>query len=258
VWVTDLYLSALAFATRWCRLAGMCGRYSLTATAADVEASFGLDAPPPLAPRYNIAPSQLVPIVRLGASGTRELVTVRWGLVPSFARFASGSRQLINARAETARDKPSFRAAWRARRCLVVADGFFEWQRQGATKTKTPYYVYLPAHAPFAIAGLWERWRTPDGTQIESCVLLTTAANAIVAPLHDRMPVILAARDYDVWLSPTSDPTRVQGLLVPLAADACLAHPVSRLVNSPAHDVPDCIAPTTAPAATPTTGELFR
>jgi len=220
----------------------VCGRYTLSVPAETIAQHFGLEAVPDLAPRFNIAPTQAAPVVRL--STVREapvLELLRWGLVPAWAKDASGAGRLINARAETAADKPSFRSALRRRRCLVPADGFYEWRAQGGAKQ--PYRITRPDGAPFAFAGLWERWG--EGAEpLETFTILTTDANAALRPLHDRMPVILDPADYALWLDPTAvDPALVQPLLVPAPDDLLTYVPVGRAVNSVANDDPTLVRP---------------
>lgn len=221
----------------------MCGRFTLAASPTELAALFELDAAdlPALAPRYNIAPTQSIAAVRAAAAdGRRELVLLRWGFIPAWAKDPSKGAPLINARSETAPDKPTFRAAFRRRRCLVPANGFFEWHTENGKKQ--PYYFTLADNAPFAIAGLWERWQAPTGDVVESCTLLTTAANDLVRPLHDRMPVILAPSDYPLWLDPeVSDPGPPASLLVPFPASAMTSRPVSSRVNAVRNDDPGCI-----------------
>lgn len=228
----------------------MCGRFALGAAPESLAALFELEAgalPEGLRPRYNIAPTQPVLAARWlvpdGEPGGRALGWLRWGLVPSWAKeFAIGAR-LINARAETAAAKPAFRSALRRRRCLVAADGFYEWQRRGRGR-KQPYLIRLRDGRPFAFAGLWERWRSPEGLLVESCTLLTTEPNAVCAPIHDRMPVILERRDFARWLDPAEgDPERIRSLLLPFPAEAMSAHPVGPLVNDARIDRPECAAP---------------
>ena len=223
----------------------MCGRFTLSDPDADrLAAQFDLPAPPAaLRPRYNIAPTQEIAAVRLTAGGAgRELALLRWGLIPAWARDPGIGVRLINARAETAAEKPSFRAAFRRRRCLIVADGFYEWQKRPGGKR--PYYVRLRGGRLFAFAGLWERWTGPDGGVIESCTLLTTTPNALLRPIHNRMPVILHPDDYALWLDPTvDDRRRLQPLLRPYPAAEMEAYPVSRRVNAPRYDDPRCIEP---------------
>jgi putative SOS response-associated peptidase YedK len=220
----------------------MCGRFSLTATPLDVQACFALGAPPALAPRYNVAPSQPIPIVRRAAAGGRELVLVRWGLIPPFAADRSVGNKLINARAESVATKPSFRRAFRAKRCLVPADGFYEWRRFGSGP-KQPYLVRLRSGMPFAFAGLWEEWRSPEGEMVESCAIITTEPNELVRQLHDRMPVMLAPEAFERWLAPDTPAAQLQALLVAPPASDLTMHAVSSLVNQPANDLPECITP---------------
>jgi putative SOS response-associated peptidase YedK len=227
------------------RLSVMCGRFTLRAPASVVAEQFALFELPPFTPRFNIAPSQPVPVVRLAAEQPqpqRELVWLRWGLIPSWAKDPAIGNRLINARAETAAEKPAFRAALRRRRCLVAADGFYEWQRFG--KAKQPYFIHLRGDRPFAFAGLWESWEGPDSSPIESCTLLTTEANELLRPIHNRMPVILPADDYQPWLNPAVErPEQLAPLLRPYPAGEMAADPVSTFVNSPANEGPQCIAP---------------
>jgi putative SOS response-associated peptidase YedK len=217
----------------------MCGRFTLTARPEVLARSFALEEVPELAPRWNAAPGQDVATIARTLDGRRELRMRRWGLVPHWAHD-----RRINARAETAAVRPAFREALRLRRCVVPADGFYEWAGGRGAGPREPYYVSLPDHAPFAIAGLFERWRGEDGACLETCVLLTVAANERVRALHDRMPAILAGRDLEAWLDPMlRDPRRVTPLLVPFAGAALELVPVSRRVNRPEHDDPACIAP---------------
>jgi len=219
----------------------MCGRYTLTTKPGRLVESFGLDEPPAdLAPRYNIAPSQEVAVVP--NAEPRRLQWFKWGLVPGWAKDPAIGNRMINARAETVADKPSFRAAFRSRRCLVLADGFFEWKRDG--RRKTPVYIRLKSRAPFAFAGLWETWKPSAGEPLRSCTVITTAPNELVADIHDRMPVILAPDAYAIWLSAEApDPDVLATLLVPYPAGEMEAFAVSTLVNAPTHDQPECIEP---------------
>ena len=217
----------------------MCGRYLLTTPVDALSQLFRFMERPNLGPRYNIAPTQDVPIVRLTRDGERrELILVRWGLVPYWADDPKIGNRLINARAETIERAPAFREAYRRRRCLVPADGFFEWRKQG--KTRQPLLVRRQDRAPFAFAGLWERWRQPDGQILRSCTIVTCPPNALVAPVHDRMPVILDEGDHDRWLDPEAGGAE---LLRPCPAEWLEAVEVSPRVNSPANDDPDCLAP---------------
>jgi len=222
----------------------MCGRYVLTAPGEALAELFGLDAAPALAPRYNIAPTQDVLVVRRAADGGRELAAVRWGLIPHWARDArTGARPLINARSETAHQKPAFRDAFRRRRCLVPASGFYEWQRRGAGRGGQPYYFHAADDGLLAIAGLWARWPDPLGEPRESCTLLTTTPNEVVRPVHERMPVLLPRSAHGRWLDPATVPAQLTPLLAPCPAGVLAVHPVSPRVNNPREDVPDCIAP---------------
>lgn len=247
----------------------MCGRYSLTASVEEMRRLLGFAGPlPNLPPRYNIAPTQAVPVVRLDADGERELAQVRWGLVPAWTK-STGSKdleigaRLINARGESVAEKAAFRVGFHKRRCLVPADGFYEWQAGAPDKTaaKAPYRIGLksggieggaPAALPlFAFAGLWERWdRALDRKPVESCAIITTVANELLRPIHGRMPVILAPEDYARWLDPATSPALAQALLKPYPSDAMLAYPVSTRVNSVRNDDAGCIEPA-APGAAP-------
>ena len=224
----------------------MCGRFTLTTVPKDLATLFDLPEPPDLAPRYNIAPTQPVATV-LVLTGDRQFRLMRWGLVPSWAKDLRIGSRMINARGETVADKPAFRSALRKRRCLIMADGFYEWQ-QGA-KPKQPYYVTRKDKSPLAFAGLWERWQPPEGGDaVDSCTIVTTEANALVGAFHQRMPVILDREDFDLWLDPAvTDPARLLPLLKPYSAEKMDAYPVSRLVNSPSYESPECLQPVAAP-----------
>lgn len=195
----------------------MCGRFTLNQSAAALAEFFHIQQIPDLAAQYNIAPTQRVAtVLHNPESGKREFQQLRWGLIPSWAKDPSMGAKLINARAETVAEKPAFRSAFKHRRCLVLADGFYEWQRQNGKKQ--PFYFRLSDEQPFGFAGLWERWRTED-EEITSCTILTTAANELLQPIHDRMPVILAPQDYDLWLNPQiQTPEPLQQLLCPYPA----------------------------------------
>ena len=220
----------------------MCGRYTLTADAASIQFAFNLDSIPDWQPRYNIAPSQLAPVIT--GKNARRLSFLKWGLVPSWAKDAAIGSKMINARAETAAEKPSFRAAFKRRRCLIPADGFFEWQGS----RKTPMYIHLENRTLFAFAGLWESRANPDGSKLETCTILTAEANELIRPLHHRMAVILAPENYDVWLSPQEVETAaLMSLLSPHPAEKMRAYEVSRQVNHPANDSPSVIAPFESP-----------
>jgi putative SOS response-associated peptidase YedK len=236
----------------------MCGRYSLYASSAEV-ARFVSVSPSDVSrvlaagPRYNIAPTTEVAVVRQKADpGERELALLRWGLIPAWAKEAGKGPLLINARAETVAEKPSFRASFRNRRCLVIADGFFEWQK--LPDRKQPHHFQIDGGALFAFAGLWDRWERCEGEAIESCAILTTRANELTGFVHDRMPVILCREFWDTWLTQSrDDPHRdetLQALLTPFPADRMIVFPVSAAVNSPRNDVPDCVEPVGPPLQT--------
>lgn len=223
----------------------MCGRFVLTTPAQVIAEAFGVEPPADLAPRYNVAPGQPVAVVRVTRpGGGRTLDRLRWGLVPSWAKERPRAVTLINARSDTASTKPAFRAAFRRHRCLVPASGFFEWQALPGGGRKQPWLFTLRGSGPFAMAGLWERWRPPEGPPLESCTILTTEPNELVAPVHDRMPVLLPEASWDEWLDPESrDPSRLQAMLVPLPAELMASRTVSTWVNDARHDDPRCIAP---------------
>jgi putative SOS response-associated peptidase YedK len=218
----------------------MCGRFSLTQSTEAIADSFELENLPDLSPRYNIAPSQ--PIATVIQESERQFQWMQWGLIPSWAKDPSIGNKLINARAETVSEKPSFRSAFKRRRCLIVADGFYEWQK--VEGRKQPYYIQRQDGKPFAFAGLWERWQPPTGEEIVTCTIVTTSANALMQPIHERMPVILLLDSYDRWLDPNeSDRKLLQDLLQPCASEVLKAFPISSTVNNPANDNPDCIVP---------------
>jgi putative SOS response-associated peptidase YedK len=222
----------------------MCGRFVRRTPVTDLAKFFHFPDGEPEPPRYNVAPTQLVAAVRAPeAVAKRELAWLRWGLIPSWADDPKIGNRLINARAETAAAKPSFRSAFRHRRCLIVADGFYEWQKTGAKKV--PHYFHMKDNGPFAFAGLWEHWEDPDdGEIVESCTILTTEANELLRVYHDRMPVILASADYSCWLDPAArKPEAVQPLLRPYPGEAMTSHPVSPLVNNPRNESPKCLEP---------------
>ncbi len=218
----------------------MCGRYTVRSPGKKLAEVFVLAEEPHLEPRYNIAPTQEIPVVRINPqTGDRQLAFLRWGLVPAWADDPAIGNRMINARAETAASKPAFRGPFRHRRCLVVCDGFYEWKRAGAKKQ--PYYITMKDGQPFALAGLWEDWER-EGEIIESATILTTLANELVSELHDRMPVILDPKDYQHWLDPqVQDPKRLEPLLATFPADKMTAYPVSKLVNDPRHEDPKCV-----------------
>lgn len=223
----------------------MCGRFTLRASASVLAEQFAAIADITLVPRFNVAPTQPIAVVRARPDSSplqRELAIVRWGLIPSWAKDAGIGGRMINARSETVAAKPAFRAAFRRQRCLIPADGFFEWRRQG--KSKQPYFIQMAGEQPFAMAGLWESWNGPDGNEIESCTILTTLPNELMQVIHDRMPVILPSETCGEWLDPAqADPEPLKRLLVPFDAGQMKARPVSSYVNRPSNEGPECIAP---------------
>jgi putative SOS response-associated peptidase YedK len=219
----------------------MCGRYTLRTPVEKLAEEFGFDATSvELPPNYNVAPTQEVAAV-LSEGGERRLELLRWGLIPSWADDPGIGSRMINARAETAPEKPSFRRAFRERRCLIPADGFYEWKRMNGTKQ--PYYIRMREGHPFAFAGLWEGWKDDGGPEIRSCAILTTAPNALAGEIHDRMPVILPVGAYDAWLDPEAEKEELVALLAPYPEAEMEAYPVSRFVNSPSNNDPRCIEP---------------
>jgi putative SOS response-associated peptidase YedK len=223
----------------------MCGRYRLSRRKQVVEEYFDTDVSdePDWAPRYNIAPTQPVPVIRQHPTQpVRELSLMRWGLIPSWAKDSSGAARMINARAETASTKPAFRDALKSRRCLIPADGFYEWARDG--KTKQPYCFEVNEGALFAFAGLWDRWKDLSGRWVKTCSILTTTANVVTAPAHDRMPVILDPDAYELWLDPgMTNVDAASDLLKPFDARLMRSFPVSTRINSVGNDDEECSAP---------------
>lgn len=222
----------------------MCGRFALTAPASTIAEIFQVDVLPDVLPRYNIAPTTMVPTVIQNAEGQRELVEMRWGLVPMWAKDPKIGYSLINARAETVGSKPAFRSAFTRRRALIVADGFYEWQKVDK-KTKIPHLIQLGDGRPFGMAGLWERWTNPiSGEEFLTCSIVTTAGNALMGPIHDRMPVILPPEAWDVWLDPAvNDKERLSELLVPYPADGMKARRVSSRIGNVKNKDPDVQGP---------------
>jgi putative SOS response-associated peptidase YedK len=221
----------------------MCGRFTLTLNTNDLQEELHIGDFPPNwgGSRFNIAPSQPVAVVADATS--RDVEMMRWGLVPSWAKDVSIGNKLINARAETLMEKPSFRNAFQKRRCLILADGFFEWQKQENKRAPTvPYYFQRAGRKPFAFAGLWEFWRSPEGEPLRSCTLITTTANDLVAPVHERMPVMLTGETCWDWLQLTGTED-LAGLLVPFPADQMVSYPISRMVNDTGIDAPEVLLP---------------
>ncbi len=234
----------------------MCGRFTLATPAAEWAALFRLDEVPPVDPRYNIAPTQPVVIVRAPpglrehpglalapaeAQLPREWAAVRWGLVPHWARGIGAAPPLINARSETVAERPSFRDSFRERRCLVVADGFYEWRAEG--RQKQPYWIGFADAVPFGFAGIWDRWQGPDGESVESCAILTTAADESLRELHERMPIIVPPESHDLWMDPDTIPWELEPLLAPQPLEDMVWHPVSTRVNFVTNDDPACLEP---------------
>ena len=218
----------------------MCGRFTLRSSSRVVAQALGLPEIPLFQPRYNIAPTQTVAAIRLN-DGARQPSFLHWGLVPSWAGNPSVGNKMINARAETVAEKPAFRSAFKKRRCLVVADGFYEWKKEG--KPKPAFFIRLKDERPFAFAGLAEHWHKGDQT-IDSCTIITTDPNELMASIHDRMPVILSPDDYDLWLDPEfQGKEKLLSLLRPYPADEMIAYPVSTVVNNPRNEKPECIEP---------------
>lgn len=220
----------------------MCGRFSLTTNKQQLAEAFaGFEPPRELSPRYNIAPSQ--PVAVVANTGQNKVDFFVWGLIPAWAKDPGIGNRMINARAETLAEKPSFKAAYRRRRCLVLADGFYEW-RKNPDKSKTPMYIQLESKEPFAFAGLWERWNSPQGDEVLSCAIITTEPNEFMAKIHNRMPVILPRAAYEQWLDPAEQkPELLQPLLKPYPAEEMAAYAVSTVVNNPGNDTPACIEP---------------
>ena len=221
----------------------MCGRFTLTVDPSTVQLQFALDSVPAgLAPRYNIAPTQ--PVLALTNEGPRAAALLRWGLIPSWAKDPAIGSRMINARAETLAEKPAFKNAFRRRRCVIFADGFYEWQKR-PDGSKAPQFIHLPEGEPFAFAGLWEAWKPAEGADwLRTCTIITTVPNDFMAAIHNRMPVILDREGMDDWLTPGEvDPLALLPLLRPLEEGRLVAHEVSRAVNSPTNDGPDLVAP---------------
>jgi putative SOS response-associated peptidase YedK len=219
----------------------MCGRFALLAPGPTIAEQFGVAVSHDIAPRYNIAPTQPVAAVRLDNSGERELTYFQWGLIPSWAKDPKIGSRLINARSETAPEKPSFRAAFKRRRCLLPASGFYEWQQLNGRKQ--PIYIRPTDDFLFGLAGLWEMWHGEQGGLIETCTILTTTPNELMAPIHNRMPVIIELDDYSMWLDPGDDPQDALHLMRPYPAEKMEAYAVSTAVNNPRNESPANIEP---------------
>lgn len=222
----------------------MCGRYFLHSDLDVLTDLFGeLDGEVSLSPRYNIVPGQAIPIVRADAQGKRHLAFAHWGLVPSWSKGPDSKYRMINARAETVAEKPAFRSAYRYRRCLIPADGFYEWQSlpHGG---KQPFCIRRLDKRPLAMAGIWEHWMSDDGAELESCSIIVTQANTIVSPVHERMPVLIQQADFNPWLDRhRQHPQELQAFLASVPSDKLEMYPVSKAVNNPNNDSPDLIRP---------------
>jgi len=224
----------------------MCGRFNLRTPASELASFFDIVFDPPLqatlAPRFNIAPSQPVLVIR-GEFDRVAADLVNWGLVPGWAKDPTVGNRMINARCETVAEKPSFQAAFRRRRCLVPATGFYEWQKTGG-REKQPWHIHRPDDSPLAFAGIWERWEADDGSALETCAIITTAANSRMDPIHHRMPVILEPADFPAWLDPEHDDRdRLESLMVPCPDQELVTEPIDTWVNRPANEGPDCLRP---------------
>jgi len=225
----------------------MCGRFAFYSPHEAVTRLFGVAGVADIEPRWNIAPTQFIATVRAGDGGSRALAMLHWGLVPSWAKERSIGARMINARGETLREKPSFRNAYKRRRCLILADGYYEWQRSGSVKQ--PFFISFADREPFGMAGLWESWKDPAGGEpLESCCIVTTSPAASVAHVHDRMPVIIPAEARAEWLdAANADVERLDRLLVPWAAAGLVPTPVSRRVNDARNQGPDLVEPLGSP-----------
>ncbi|MGE5224552.1 MAG: SOS response-associated peptidase [Omnitrophica WOR_2 bacterium] len=224
----------------------MCGRFTLTVDTSQLQESFPwVQVDHEVVPRFNIAPTQ--PVAVVPNNNENKLEYFNWGLIPSWAKDPEIGNRMINARAETLAEKPSFRTALRRRRCLVLASGFYEWRKDPNGKTKTPMYVRLNSGDPFGFAGLWDAWNSPDGSTILSCTIITTQPNSLMETIHNRMPVIVPEEAYGLWLdSHERNPEELSPVLQPYPAEEMVAFPVSRMVNSPEIDLPKCIEPISA------------
>ncbi len=219
----------------------MCGRFTRKENFQQLAKLLGLSKGFDLSPRYNISPSQQIACVRVPLnSKSLEIVQMKWGLVPSWAKDLRMGNNLINARSETVAEKPSFRTAFRQRRCLILADGFYEWKQE--RNIKQPYYIHFTDNRLFAFAGIWERWEKGDDEPLESCAILTTKANTLMEPIHYRMPVIVKPQNYALWLDPgVMEPQQADMLFQPHSPGGMEAFPVSLFVNNPRHEGPQCI-----------------
>ena len=221
----------------------MCGRFTLTVNPADVQEAFSpYSFPQQFAPRFNIAPTQPVLVIPNDDQNTADFYV--WGLIPMWAKDPSIGNRLINARGETLEEKPAFRSGLKYKRCLILADGFYEWKGAEGKKVKTPFFIHMKDRKPFAFAGLWDSWNSPEGSLVKSCTIITTEPNELTGIIHNRMPVILHPRDYAKWLDPSPQtPDQLKPLIKPFPAELMDAYPVSTLVNTPANDKPELVVP---------------
>ena len=221
----------------------MCGRFTLTADPNTLQQAFPeFKVPDQMSPHYNIAPTQ--PVAVVPNDGRMAVDFFIWGLIPFGAKDPKIGNRMINARSETLAEKPSFRTPYRRRRCLILADGFYEWVKPAGGGSKIPHLIKMESQDPFAFAGLWENWQAPDGSEVKSCTIITTEPNALVSKLHNRMPVILPRDAYADWLDPEErKPETLDHYLKPFPAVEMMAYPVSTLVNNPVNDVPEVIRP---------------
>ncbi len=221
----------------------MCGRFTLTINPAEEQETFSSYAfPQKFGPRFNIAPTQPVLVIPNDDQNTADFFV--WGLIPMWAKDPSIGSRMINARGETLEEKPAFRSGLKYKRCLILADGFYEWKGAEGKKVKTPFFIHMKDRKPFAFAGLWDSWNSPDGSLVKSCTIITTEPNELTGIIHDRMPVILHPRDYAKWLNPSPQtPDQLKPLIKPFPADLMDAYPVSTLVNTPANDRPELVVP---------------
>lgn len=218
----------------------MCGRFDLHLPRELLEEIFGISISYEIRRRYNIAPTQEIAAVRTNLDRERQLDFLKWGLIPSWAKDPSIGSRMINARSETVHEKPSFRTALKHRRCVIPANGFYEWE--AVEGKKKPFYLKMKDDKPMLFAGLWDHWKPGDGEEILSCAILTTNSNDLITPLHDRMPVLLGISDIDFWLDPALDqPEHLTHLFQPFPSEEMEMYPVSDMVNSPKNDDPSCI-----------------
>jgi putative SOS response-associated peptidase YedK len=221
----------------------MCGRYCISSAPEAIRRLFRYLQQPNFPPRYNVAPTQPVPIVRV-SEGQRQFALVRWGLIPTWVKDPRDFALLINARGESVNDKPAFKNAMKRRRCLFPADGFYEWRTEGSRKR--PYFARLKGGGPLAFAGLWETWIGPNGEEMETAAIVTTTANREMAQVHHRAPVIVPPEQFDLWLSPTTEPEAAAGLIAPAPDGSMEVYEISPAVNRVANDSPDLLRPHTA------------